>query len=83
MNIKDNIVNYLYDREYLVALYENFVYIFNYKYLDSFDEKRIVVEVQKRTITIEGEHLLIVKMTKEELLIRGKISNIGVRYKDE
>lgn len=83
MNIKENIVNYLYDREYLVALYEDYVYIFNYKYLDSFDEKRIVVEVQKRTISIEGEHLLIVKMTKEELLIRGKLLNIGVKYRDE
>ncbi len=83
MNIKNNIVNYLFDRDYIVTLYDDYIYFFNYKYLDSFDEKCITIEVAKRTFVVIGSDLLIIKMTKEELLIKGNITEVEVKLKDE
>lgn len=83
MNIKNNIVNYLFDRDYIVCLYDNCVYIFNYKYLDRFDEKRIEISLVDRKIAVKGNDLLIVKMTKEELLIKGAVDGIEMKVKDE
>lgn len=83
MNIRNNIINYLCDREYIVCMYDDCIYIFNYRYLDRFDDEKIVVSLCDRKITVNGEHLSIVRMTKEELLIRGKITSIEVNFKDE
>lgn len=78
MNIRDNIVNYLFDRNYVVSMYDDCVYFFNYKYLDSFDDKEIIVSLVDRKIMLIGNDMSITKMTKEELLIRGKVSELKV-----
>lgn len=81
MNIKGNILNYLYDRDYIVTMYEDFVYIFNYKYLEQFDENKIVVILPDRKISLFGSDMLIIRITKEELLIRGKVTKIEAELK--
>ena len=40
MNIKKNIVNYLFDKDYVICTYEDYVYAFNYLELESFSDKR-------------------------------------------
>lgn len=80
MNIKDNILNYLFDREYCISMYDDYFYIFNYKYLDFFNEKKIVVSIPDRKMSIVGDNLILVKITKEELLIKGKVTNVEVNY---
>lgn len=83
MNIRNNLVNYLFDKDYIVSLYDDSIYFFNYKYLDSFDEKEIIVSLVSKRMTVQGEGLTIVKMTKEELLIKGKIRELKVSTRDE
>lgn len=83
MNIKDNIVNYLFDKDYIVTMYEDYLYVFNYRYLDYFNDKTITLSLKDRKITLNGVDLLIVKMTKEEILIKGHVKNIEVKLKDE
>lgn len=83
MKIKDNILNYLFDRDYLISMYDNYFYIFNFKYLETFNEKNITVSLVDRKINILGNNLLIVKITKEELLIKGDIQKIEVNKKNE
>lgn len=78
MNIRNNIINYLYDKDYIIAMYESSLYIFNYKRLFDFNDTKITVTLNDRTINIYGKSLSIVKMTKEELLINGTISKIEV-----
>lgn len=78
MNIKNNITNYLFDKEYIICTYEDYIYIFNYNYLDSFNAKRIAVRIPKKHVVINGEDLTIVKITKEEMLINGIIRGITI-----
>ncbi len=79
MNIRNNIINYLYDKDYIITMYENSLYIFNYKRLLDFNDTKITVTLNDREINIHGTSLSIVKMTKEELLINGTIKNIEVK----
>ncbi len=78
MNIRNNIINYLYDKDYIITMYENSLYIFNYKRLFDFNDTKITVTLNDRGISIHGKNLSIVKMTKDELLINGTISKIEV-----
>ena len=61
MNIKNNIINYLFDKDYVITLYDEFIYFFNYKYLESFSDKRVSLKVEKRFISLIGENLTIIK----------------------
>lgn len=83
MKIKDNILNYLYDRDYIISMYDNYFYIFNYKYLESFNNDLISVRLNSKRINIIGRDLLIVKITKEELLIKGIVEKVEVEAKNE
>ena len=78
MNIKDNIKNYLFDKDYIICTYEDYVYVFNYTYLDSFNLKKIILRLPKKHVTINGNNLKIIKITKEEILINGLIRGIVI-----
>ena len=81
MNIRNNIVNYLFDKEYIICAYEDNVYVFNYTYLESFSNKRILLKMPAKFVTISGEDLIIVQITKEEMLIKGKVRSIDIDEK--
>lgn len=83
MNIRNNILNYLYDRDYVIAIYEDYIYLFNFLYLNNFSDSKIEVKVKDKILKIIGKDLSIVKITKEELLIKGKIKTVEMESKDE
>ncbi len=80
MNIKDTLVNFLYDKEYFITIYENYIHVFNYKKLISLTSKLIVLEMNKFNLEIKGSGLFITKMSKNELLIKGYITKVGLNY---
>lgn len=79
MNIRNNIANYLFDKDYLICIYENYVYVLNYTYLESFNSKSITLKIKEKYIAINGQNLTIVKITKEEILIKGKLECVGIQ----
>lgn len=81
LNIRNTIANYLFDKEYIVCTYEDNVYVFNYTYLESFSSKRIMLKIPGKFLTISGEDLIIVQITKEEILIKGKVRSIEIDEK--
>lgn len=72
--------NYLNKEEYYVVVYSNYIYI--YKYLDiiKFTDKFISLKLNKLTINIYGTDMLITKMEKNELLIKGNILKLEKKY---
>ncbi len=80
MHIKDNLTNFLYDQNYYIAMYDNYLYVFNYLNLDLLTNKKIVLKLEKFKLLIKGENLFISKLLPQEILIKGKIENIGIDY---
>lgn len=72
--------NYLRGEEYYVILYSNYVYIFNYKEIKKFTDKYISLLFDKMKVDIYGYDLLITKMEKKELLIKGNILKVEKIY---
>lgn len=72
--------NYLKREQYYIIVYSNYIYI--YKYLDiiKFTEKFISLKLNKMIINIYGDDMLITKLEKEELLIKGKIKKLEKIY---
>lgn len=76
MHMKDNLINFLYDKEYFINIYDNFIYVFNYLELIGLNNKKIVLKFNNFNIEIKGNDLFVVKMNKNELLIKGKIKSV-------
>ena len=80
MHIKDNLINFLYDKEYFISIYNNYIHIFNYKELITLSNSLIILKLEKFNLEISGESLFITKMMPNEILIKGKIKNVGIIY---
>ena len=80
MHIKDNLINFLYDKEYFISIYNNYIHIFNYKELITLSNSLIILKLDQFNLEINGESLFITKMMPNEILIKGKIKNVGIIY---
>ena len=74
----DIIDNMMRSNNYYICLYNNYIYIFNYLSIISFDNNLIMVKFAKFNLKIKGSNMLIKKMEEKELLIYGNI--LGVNY---
>ena len=80
MNIKENLINFLYDKNYFITIYQKHIHIFNYKDLIMLTEKKIVLSLENFELEIKGEDLYITKMLPNELLVKGIVKNVGFKY---
>ena len=60
-----------------VHLYKSGIYIVNYRSISSFNDNKIVIDVDNNKISIIGSKLIISKLRKEELFITGNINSIN------
>lgn len=74
----DIIDNMMRSNNYYICLYNNYIYIFNYLSIISFDNNLIMVKFDKFNLKIKGCNMLIKKMEEKELVIYGNI--LGVNY---
>lgn len=72
--------NYLRNEEYYVIIYSNYIYIYNYIEIKKFTDKFISLELNNLRVNIYGNDLLITKMEKKELLIKGNILKVEKNY---
>lgn len=83
MNIVENIKNYLNDKNYAICLYNNYLYIFKYDFLNTFSNQTIDVVIENRKYLIYGNNISLIKMTSEELLFKGLFNSLKVETADE
>ena len=83
MNIVDNIKNYLNDKNYIVSLYDNYLYIFQYDFLSEFRSNLIDVTIGNQKYLISGNEISLVKMTPTDLLFKGNFCNVTKESNNE
>lgn len=80
LHFRDSFKNFLFDLEDFITIYENHLHVFNYKKLNKLSETEIVLSFPKMKVSISGICLKIKQMTKQELLINGKILKVEFIY---
>ena len=80
MHIKDTLLNFLYDKDYFISMYDKYVHVFNYKKLVYIKEDVIKLDMEDFSVLIKGSSLFIVKMAKNEILIKGSIQGLSKVY---
>ena len=80
LNIKNTIIDFLYDKNYFITMYENFLYIYNFQEIITLTNELIILSIENFKIKITGSDLKIKKINSGELLIEGNIISIGKIY---
>lgn len=80
MHIKESLINFLYDKDYFINIFENYIHVFNFRELKSLSSKKIILKLDTFTLDIEGNDLFITKMLPNEVLIKGTIIKVGFIY---
>ena len=80
MHIKDNLINFLYDKNYFINIYEEYIHVFNYVELISLASNKIILKLEKFKLIINGQELFITKMIPNEILTKGTINSVELLY---
>jgi sporulation protein YqfC len=80
MHIKDNLINFLYDKNYFISIYDNNIYVFNYEELITLKNDLVILKVLNFYVQINGQELRIKKMSKNEILVSGNVKKVGINY---
>jgi len=72
--------NYLKDEDYYIILYSHYIYIYKYIDINKFTDTFISLKLKKLKVNIYGIDLLITKLEKDELLIKGIINKVERLY---
>lgn len=78
MNIKENIINYLKDKNYIITIYDNHLYVYRYTKIITLNDHLILFVINKKKVTIKGLDLKVEKMTDDEFIINGDLKNIDI-----
>ena len=79
MHIKDNLINFLYDKNYYIGIYDNSLYCFNYQELILLTDNLIILKMPNWNMEVNGNNLTVSKMCPNEIIIKGCITNIGIK----
>ncbi len=80
LNIKNTIIDFLYDKKYFITMYENYLYIYNFQEIITLTNELIMLSIENFKLKITGNDLKIKKINSNELLIEGNIINLGKIY---
>lgn len=72
--------SYLKKEDYYIILYSNYIYVYRYIDIIKFTDKYISLKLNNMILNIYGIDLLIKKMEKEELLIKGNVTKLEKIY---
>ena len=64
-----NLINYVKDNDYLIGIYNDKVYIYNYKRIINIDNNYIKIDLGIKKVKIKGKNLSVKKLENNEILI--------------
>jgi len=71
VHIYSTLKEFLYDKDYFIAYYQNKIYIYNCDNIILLSKTKILIELQDKKITILGNDLSLCKSLNKEILITG------------
>lgn len=79
MNLFKDARNYIMENDLKVIYLDNKVDVINYGQVISFDNNKIILKSENKTILVVGDNLVVSKLLISEILIVGNITKIEFR----
>lgn len=75
----DKIKNYILEEQFKIIYQTNQLDIINYKTMGHFDDTKVLIYHEQGLLEIKGQKLVVSKLLKDEVLIKGNIEKIEFR----
>ena len=79
MRIINNIRSYILEDEFKLTFLHNLINIVNYESIGHFDNNKVLINYANGKVIIKGNNLVVSKLMNNEVLIKGRITNIEYR----
>ena len=76
MHLYKTIKNFLLDKDYFINTYENHLHLYGFLEVLSLQEEEARVQFENFKLCVKGQDFRVLKLTKNELLIQGKIKEM-------
>ena len=80
MNLFKDARNYIMENDLKVIYLDNKVDVINYGQIISFDNNKIILKSENKTILVVGDNIVVSKLLISEILIVGNITKIEFRW---
>lgn len=80
MNIVNNIKEFLYNKQYFINFYENYIHLYNFQEIESISSGEIKVKFAQFRMIITGLNFVAARLENNEMLIKGKINKAEYHY---
>lgn len=78
MHLYKSIKSFLFDKDYFINIFENHVHLFGFLDILSLGETSSSFRFENFTLEIKGSDFRVLKLTKNELLIQGKVLEMRI-----
>lgn len=78
--VLSNIKKYLKDKNYAIDIFENGIYIYNFKTINYISETLLIIIFSNFTVKIKGNNFCVRKMLEKEALFNGFIESVIFEY---
>ncbi len=79
MHLYKTMKSFLFDQDYFIDLWEDYIHVFGIVDILLLEEKNISLVLEKFTLTLEGFHFRVLKLTKNEILVKGVLEKASVK----
>ena len=76
MHLYKTMKNFLLDFDYYIDIYEDKIHVFNYTDIVKLTDTEITLTMPSFTLFLEGEHFVVMRLEKREILIHGILDNV-------
>ena len=77
------VINYIKNDDFEVKFNYNYLNIVNYLTINYMENEKISVNYKGGSLIVKGNNLIITKLLDNEILIKGKFTNIEIRRDNE
>ena len=78
MKIYDRLKNIFLNSDYFISTTNNYIYILNYEFIESFTDTKIIIKFRKFRLLIYGKNFKMSRKNKCELEIKGMLSKMEI-----
>lgn len=78
MHLYKTMKSFLFDQDYFIDIWKTYIHVFGIVDIDTLSENTIILLLETFKLNLKGESFRVLKLTKNEILIEGKLESIGV-----
>ena len=76
MHLYKTIQNFLYDKDYFIDMWEDFIHVYGFIDIEVLKEDKITLVLPQSKIFLQGHSFRVIKLTKKEILIEGVLTEM-------